>query len=38
MVFGPTLMLPKGSEEYLTAMNTTFSVIELLCQQVSGSF
>lgn len=37
MVFGPTLMLPSGAtgELDLAAMNNTFTVIELLCKQVS---
>ena len=37
MVFGPTLMLPSGSEEYLTAMSHTFTIVELLCKHVSLS-
>jgi hypothetical protein len=38
MVFGPTLMLPAGSEEYLTAMSHTFAIVELLCKHVSYCF
>ena len=39
MVFGPTLMLPTGSEELdLAAMNCTFTVIELICKHVRPFF
>ena len=38
MVFGPTLMLPSGSEDFdLGAMNCTFTVVELICKHVCPS-